>query len=183
MEIRITTKHILNVLNVLSWIIFLGLCVEAGGVIFNALYVLYKPLVAKYFWNGADLSALIAHDKGYFIVQTVLMSIAAVMKALLFYIIVTMFYNKKLSIAKPFGPELTIIVIKIAWLCLGAGFFSIWGLRYATWLKTQGINMPDVHLLHIDGGDVWLFMAVVLFVISQIFKKGSELQKESELTV
>ena len=37
--------------------------------------------------------------------------------------------------------------------------------------------------LGIGGGDVWLFMAVVLMVIGQVFKKGIELQTESDLTV
>ena len=183
MEIRITTKQILNLLNIVSWILFLGLCVEAGGIIFNAAYAVYKPVVAKYFWNGADLSDLYAHDKGRFMVQTGLMAIAAVMKALIFYLIVKMFYNKKLNMAKPFIPELANMVTLIAYLCLGAGLFSVWGVRYAAWIKSQGVSMPDVHFMRIGGGDVWLFMAVVLFVIGQIFKKGTELQTESDLTV
>jgi len=38
-------------------------------------------------------------------------------------------------------------------------------------------------LLHIDGADVWLFMALVLFVFAQVFKKGIELQNENDLTI
>ena len=183
MEIRIGTKQILTLLKILSWIIFLGLCVEAGGIIFNSAYALYKPVVATYFWNGANLSDLYAHDKGHFITQTVLMSIAAVMKALIFYLIVKLFYDKKFSIAKPFNPDVTGIVFKISYCCLGAGIFSLWGARYASWIKDQGVQMPDIEYLRIGGGDVWLFMAVVLMVIGQVFKKGTELQTESDLTV
>lgn len=183
MEIKISTRQILNLLNILSWIIFLGLCIEAGGIIFNAAYAVYQPTVAKYFWNGADLSQLYAHDKGHFITQTALMAIVAVMKALIFYLIVKLFYSKKLNMAKPFNPELTSMVSKIGYLCLGAGLFSLWGIRYAAWIEGQGILMPDIHYMRIGGADVWLFMAVVLFVIGQIFKKGNELQTESDLTV
>lgn len=183
MEIRIGTKQILKLLNILSWIIFLGLCVEAGGIIFNAGYVLYKPIVAKYFWNSADLSDLYSHNKSHFITLTILMSITTVLKALIFYLIVKLFHDKKFSIAKPFTEDVTGIVFKIAYLCLGAGMFSFWGARFAAWLKSQGIQMPDIHFLRIDGADVWLFMAVVLFVIGHIFKKGTELQTESDLTV
>ena len=43
--------------------------------------------------------------------------------------------------------------------------------------------MPDIHQLRIGSGDVWLFMAVVLIVIAEIFKKGIELQNENDLTV
>lgn len=183
MELRIGTRHILMLLKILTWIIFLGLCVEAGGIIFNSAYVLYRPAVATYFWNGANLSELYAHDKGHFITQTVLMSIAAVMKALIFYLILKLFYDKKFSIAKPFSPDVTGIVFKISYCCLGAGIFSLWGASYASWLKEKGVRMPDIQTLRIDGGDVWLFMAVALMVIGQVFKKGTELQTESDLTV
>ncbi len=74
-------------------------------------------------------------------------------------------------------------MFNIAYLCLGAGLFSLWGARYAAWIKEQGIPMPDIHFLRIGGADVWLFMAVVLIVIGQVFKKGTELQTESDLTV
>jgi hypothetical protein len=43
--------------------------------------------------------------------------------------------------------------------------------------------MPDIHYLRIGGADVWLFMAVVLMVIGQVFKKGIALQTETDLTV
>ena len=183
MEIKISTKQVLNVLNILSWIIFLGLCVEAGGILFNTVYAVYRPSAATYFWNGADLSKLFSHDKGHFIAQTALMAIVAVMKALIFYLILKFFYNKKLDFAKPFNPELKNLVIGLAYLCLGAGLFSLWGIRYAAWLEKQGVLMPDIHYMRIGGADVWLFMAVVLFVIGQIFKKGTELQTENDLTV
>lgn len=183
MEIRISGKQILNVLKVLSWIIFLGLCVEAGGILFNTVYVLYKPAVATYFWNGANLSPLYTHDKGWFLTLTGQMFIAAVLKALIFYLILKMFYDKKFSLAKPFTSDITGIVFNIAYLCLGAGIFSLWGARNTDWLKEQGVAMPDIESLRIAGGDVWLFMAVVLLVIGQVFKKGTELQTESDLTV
>ncbi len=183
MEIRIGTKQILTLLNILSWIIFVGVTIEACGIIFNMIYALNKPIVARHFWNGTDLSALYAHDKGHFLVETGIMAIVAVLKALIFYLIVKMFYDKKYSISKPFNPDVTGMVYLIAWLCLGAGFFSKYGADYANWLEKQGIPMPDIHYLRIGGADVWLFMSVVLFVIGQVFKKGIELQTESELTV
>jgi hypothetical protein len=183
MEIKIGTRQIMKVLNVLSWIIFIGLCAEAGGIIFNTVYALYKPVVAKYFWNGADLSALYAHDKGHFLTQTVLIIIAAVMKALIFYLIVKLFYNKQLNMARPFDPVLTRLVNHIGWLCLATGLFSFWGMRYAAWIKGQAVAMPEIEQLRIGGADVWIFMAVVLFVIGHVFKKGTELQTENDLTV
>jgi hypothetical protein len=183
MEIKIGTKQILQLLHILSWITFIGVCVDAGGILFNAAYVLYKPAVAKYFWNGADLSALIAHDTGQFMTLAILMTIVAVMKTMIFYLIIRIFYKGKFNIQRPFNEDLTKLVFSIAYLCLGAGIFSAWGAKYTAWIESQGIQMPDIHYLKIGGADVWLFMAVVLLVIGQIFKKGIELQTEGDLTV
>jgi hypothetical protein len=70
-----------------------------------------------------------------------------------------------------------------AFISFGIGFFSNYGLNYTEWLANQNIKMPTVHLLKIAGGDVWLFMCVILFVIAYIFKRGIELQEEIDLTV
>jgi hypothetical protein len=43
--------------------------------------------------------------------------------------------------------------------------------------------MGDLQALHISGADVWLFMAVILFVIGQIVKRGIEIHAENELTI
>ncbi len=178
-----TNNIVFTALKIVAWIIFIGLCIETGGIIFNIVYALNKPIVAKHFWNGADLSALYAYDKGHFISQTILMTITAVMKTLIFYTIVKLFSDKNFSIAKPFNPNAQNVVFKIAYLCLGAGLFSLWGTKYSAWLKGKGIQMPDIENLRIGGADVWLFMAVVLLVIGQVFKKGTELQTENDLTV
>jgi Protein of unknown function (DUF2975) len=183
MELKIGTKTILIVLHVISWMIFVGLCIETCGIIFNSIYAMYKPTIAAHFWNGADLSALYNFDKGHFLVQMSLISIASIMKALIFYIIIKMFYDKKLSLEKPFDPNVTSLVFLIAYICLGAGIFSIWGVNYSNWLKGQNIPMPDAEFLRIGGGDVWLFIAVILAIVGQVFKKGTALQSEIDLTV
>ena len=47
----------------------------------------------------------------------------------------------------------------------------------------QGMPMADLDALNLAGADVWLFMAVILFVIAQIVKRGIELQAENDLTI
>lgn len=183
MEIKITTKHILGVLAILSWIIFAGLCVEAGALIFNTIYALNKPIVAGHYWNGIDLSELYSKNESHFITLTILMSIVATMKALLFYLIIVLFHNKKFSRAKPFNPDIIRMVWKFAYLCLGISMFSFWATRFAEWIRQQNISLPTTEQLLVDGARVWLFMSVVLFVIGQVFKKGTQLQTENDLTV
>ena len=67
MEIKISTSQILKVLEILSWIIFIGLCVEAGSIIVNTFITLFiNPNGVENFWKGKEyLSSLYQYDYGY----------------------------------------------------------------------------------------------------------------------
>ena len=98
MEIKITTKHILIVLNIITWLIFIGVCIEAGGFLFNTLYTLFVgPQNAEFFWNRLDLSNLYQFGNSHFITVTTLVNIVAILRAIMFFVIVK--YIKKLRIS------------------------------------------------------------------------------------
>jgi hypothetical protein len=185
MEIRITTKQILTVLQIFSWIIFIGLCVEAGSTIVNTFITLFiNPRGVANFWEGKEyLSSLHQFDEGHFMAITLIMIIVGVLKTIMFYLIIKLFTDKKLKISQPFSLDLRQFIIKQAYLALGIGLFSQYGYEYSKWLTKQGVKQADIQLLHIAGADVWLFMAVILFVIAQIVKRGIEIQKENDLTI
>lgn len=183
MEIKITSGQMLKVLLVISWIIFLGVCIEAGTFIFNAFFPWVVPVGAKYFGPGIDLSDLYKQDRGYFFVETFLMSLVAVMRALIFYLIIKLLHDKKLNLAQPFNNEVRRFIFKLSYLALFIGFFSSMGAKYAALLVSRGIKMPDIQYLRLGGADVWFFMGVTLLVIAHIFKRGIEIQTENELTV
>lgn len=180
---KISTKQVLNLLYVLSWIIFIGVCIEAGGFIVNAFFALAKPSVVKYLWHEVDLSDLFKYDHGYFFTITLVMSIVATMKAWLFYLIIKILHDKKLNMTQPFSKEVGRFIFTIAYVTLLIGLFSWCGVKYVEWLISQGVKMPDIQYLRIGGADVWLFMSITLFVIAQVFKRGIEIQTENELTV
>jgi len=184
MEIKITTNQILKILQLLAWIIFIGLCVEAGAIIFNTVITLFiNPAGVENFWEGADLSGLYKFDQSHFTVITVIMIIVAVLKAIMFYLIVKLFTDKKLNMSHPFNVELRRFILNLSYLALGIGLFSHSGAEYCAWLAEQGCKKIDLESLHMAGADVWLFMAVILFVIGQIVKRGVEIQAENDLTI
>ncbi|NTS40428.1 DUF2975 domain-containing protein [Flavisolibacter sp. BT320] len=186
MEIKITTNQTLKILQVLSWIIFIGLCVEAGAITVSTIITLFiNPQGVKNFWEGSEyLSSLHSFDVGHFFAITTMMIIVSVLKAILFYQIIKIFTKIKLDLSRPFSLALSEVILLLAYLALGIGFFSSFGYNYSTWLTTDhGIAKADLEALHISGSDVWFFMAVILFVIVQIVKKGTEIQTENDLTV
>ena len=111
------------------------------------------------------------------------MIIVAVLKAIMFYLIVKLFADKKLNISQPFSMALRRFILNLAYLALGIGLFSHSGFEYSVWLTKQGLATADLQSLHIAGADVWLFLAVILYVIVQIVKRGIEIQNENDLTV
>lgn len=182
MEIKISSKHILLGLTIISWIIFVGLCIDAGGYITNTIYALaINPAAVSHYWTKIDFSGLYNYDPGYFFVVTLLMIIAKVLTAIMFYLIIKNLDSKKLDMAKPFKREFGQFIQLLAFLAMGIGFFSNMGIKYTIWLAQKGIKMPDVQQLNLDGAGVWLFMGVVLLVIAQIFKRGIEIQEENDL--
>jgi len=185
MKIKITTHQILKVLQILSWIIFIGLCIDAGSIAVNTFITLaINPLGVTNFWEGsAYLENLYNYDNGHFFVITFTMTIVAVLKAIMFYLIVKLFTEKKLNIVQPFSSDLRNFILKLSYLALAIGLFSYSGCKYALWLTTKGLETADLQSLHIAGADVWIFMAVILFVIVQIVKRGIEIQNENELTI
>jgi len=184
MEIKITTEQILKALLFFSWLIFITVCIDAGGIVFNTFYcLLYNAEGANHFWQQVDLSSLYHYDVGHFLTETVLMIIVAIMRACVFYLIVKVLHDKKLNMSQPFSEEVRRFILNVSYFSLGIALFSWWGVGQTQWLAKQGVLMPDTAALRFGGADVWLFMAVILIVIAQIFKRGAEIQSENELTV
>lgn len=180
MEIKITSKQVLKVLYVLAWIIFIGVCIEAGSYIFNLFITLaINSDNASYF----QLNNLYAADKSSYITLLILMTIVGILKALLFYLIVKILWDKKLNVSNPFNKEVGRFIFNVSYLALGTGLFAYCGVNYSQWLVSKEIKMPDIQILGLGGADVWLFMGVTLFVIAHIFKRGIEIQSENELTI
>ena len=180
MEIKISTQQILKILHVVSWILFIGVSIEAGSFIFNAIFTLVlNPNNANYF----DLASLYQYDPGYFLVQLLLMSLVSVMRAIIFYLILKLLHDKKLDMTQPFNNELGRFLFNIAYLAFGIGMFSFWGVKFTNWFVSLGVKMPDIMHLRLAGADVWLFMGVIIYIIALIFKRGIEIQSENDLTI
>ncbi len=180
----VKTDYSLKTLHVLAWIIFIGVCIEAGGFLFNMIYTLkYNPEGARKFWTLVDLSAVYNHNQRDYITITALMVIVAVLKATFFYVIVQFFHNKTYSLEHPFKESVRRFILNLTYIAFGISIFSYWGSAYSQGLVKQGVAMPDMQHLRLAGAEVWLFLGIALTVIAQVFKKGIELQEENDLTV
>lgn len=180
----ISAETMYKVLQVFAWLIFVGLCIQAGGFLFNLVYVLFiNAGGAANFWEGMDLSMLYGFDKGYFVVITGLMVLMAVLKALIFFQIINGFVKKKFTLDRPFTGVMMEFISTTAFLSLAIGILARIGGKIVTHLQKQGVTLPDSKQLTIDGAEVWIFMGVLLWLSVKIFRKGMELQAENDLIV
>ena len=176
----------LESLHVLVWIIFIGLCIESGGILTNAVVSLFVyPTAAKNFWGGMNLYQLSNHFPGQFIAIISVLFTASFLKSVLFYLLVNLFHQKKLNFTSPFNETFGRYIFKLSYIALGVGLVSYWGKNFSNWLKFIGSKniSPDLFLAKFEGADVWIFLGIILLVFALIFKKGIELQSDNELTI
>ncbi len=54
--------------NILAWIIFIGVCIDAGGVITNAFYsIFFNARFSTHFWGGIDLYNVYNFNEAIFV--------------------------------------------------------------------------------------------------------------------
>lgn len=173
-----------KLLQVVSWILFVGLAIDAGGYLSNTLFTIFiNPACAAGFWGDLDLSHLYTYNFSFFCIFTSILIIISVLKTLLFYFTVKVFHEKQLNLIKPFNELFNRYLFRFAFLALAIGLFCYIGKSLLEWLNAQNVAMPAVELVKMGGSDVWLFMGITLLVFAQLFKKGIELQSENDLTV
>jgi len=111
------------------------------------------------------------------------MCIVGTLKAILFYLIVKLIHDKNLNLNQPFNNKMTRFIRSVAYLAIGISFFSKWGADNLKWLIEKGVQMPAIQDLNLGGADVWFFMGIIFWVLTQLFKRGETIQAENDLTV
>ena len=171
---------ILDVLNVVSWIIFIGLCIEAGALIFNFILTHLKPIATHNIYKGLNLSEMFEKQYPHFLGVMSFIVVLSILKAYLFYLVVKIFM--KLNLVKPFNVEIAKLIEKISFEAFTIAIVSIIAHQYTKVLIQSGYEVSHIEKYWNESA-AFLMMAAILFVISQIFKKGIELQNENDLTV
>jgi hypothetical protein len=176
MESRTRTQQILIVMNVLAWIAFIGLLIKTGALIVSYSISWWNPDAAHNLYRGLDLHDL--RDAGFWwYSQSVSFLIAFdAMRAFVMYLVIRTL--SKVNLVSPFTREVCGSVEKISHVLFGIWLVAMLSNAHGNWiLKKTGELVPML-----DTGE-FLFMAGLVFVISQVFKRGLEIQSENELTV
>lgn len=173
-----TSNTVLKIMNVVFWIVFIGLCIKTGAILtafFVSLFVSAQG--ASDLYMGLNLSELYEFSQYHYIGTVSLLIALYGIKAFIAFLVVKIFM--KFNFSSPFNNEVTVLISRISYWALEAGVLAMIASGYTKWLTNhEGIAVP------IDwAGEEILFFAGVLYIVSLVFKKGTELQNENELTV
>lgn len=174
--IPLKTETILKGLKVISWIAFIGFSIQAGAMLVSLFICLKNPEAAENFYGGINLLELRNEGTYLFLIYAGNHVLVAFFKAYVWYLVIGLM--SKFSLKNPFSME---VIGKLEKISMAL---------FVTWITLILGNMEDNYLHYTmqrrfgsPVGGEFLFMAGLVFVISQIFKRGVEIQSENELTI
>lgn len=173
-------NFIFKALSIVAWIIFVGLCIEAGGLIVNFIFSILKPEMVHNLYQKMDLSELYNRSQWAFYGMYSFVLVISILKAILFYIVIRLI--SKLDLEKPFNNYVSEQITQISYFTFSIGLLSYIARETAKSLQYHGYEIDQLNQFWIDS-QAFILMAAVVYVIAVIFKKGIEIQSENELTI
>ena len=165
---------------VLIWIIFIGLCIKAGTLLFLFGYSIFKPIVSQNLTEGVNLYELQTQHFWYYVGTLSLLLYVAYLKAMIFYLMIKVFL--KINLIHPFSVEISNLISKIGATAIQIGIVIIITNSYVSWIGKRFEG--DIPVGGFLGSFIeYLFMGALVLAIAQVFKRGVEIQSENELTV
>lgn len=172
------TKRIFNVMNVITWIVFIGYCIKAGSIVMVSLISLSgNKNATENLYLGMNLSTLYEFSMNHFILVAILLIAMASLSAYLFYLLIKIF--RQLDLNQPFKARVIQLIFRMSTVALVIGIVGLVANSYIHWLRTQ------VFFTQLDIGNTsaYFFMAGVVFIIATLFKRAMDIQQENELTI
>jgi len=175
-----TNKFVFIGLHIVAWIIFVGLCIEAGGLLVNFLFSLFNPDFVHNLYQKLDLSEMYENSKlAFFGIYGFILSVS-ILKAYLFYLVIILML--KLDLTKPFNTFVSKQILKLSYYTLAIGLFSYIARQTAKNLESYGFVTDNLNQFWGDS-QAFILMGAVIYIIATIFKKGVDIQNENDLTV
>ena len=175
-----TNNFVFKGLCIVAWVIFVGLCIEAGGLIVNFVLSLYKPEFVQNLYNKLDLSNMYERSKWAFFSMYGFILVIAILKAVLFYVVIRLV--SKIDLSKPFNSYVSSQISQMSYYTLSIGLLSYIARQSANYLMHRGFITDNLNQFWADS-QAFILMAAVIYVIATIFKKGIAIQNENDLTI
>ena len=173
----VRTIQILKIMHILAWVTFVGLLIQAGSILVSYVISYFQPEAAQDLYQGLDLYNLRKFSFWHYTSTVSFMFAISGMKAFAAFLVIKVLRTIKL--ANPFQKEVVRLLERISYLLIGTWAISIFYKEHSSWL------MKVVGPFQENWGNTgeFIFVAGIVFIFSQIFKRGVEMQSENELTI
>jgi len=173
------TRFVFNAVHVLIWIVFIGLCIRTGTLIFTLILNLFFDIVEIQDLLEdvtPDIGKLYEYRRVHHYSLYSLIIIYSAIHTYIAYLAVKIF--RKLRLEKPFSEGVTALISHMSYVALGTGILAMAAEGYTEWISRQGVDISK----NWNGGS-FLLLAGIIFILAEVFRRGTELQYENELTV
>jgi hypothetical protein len=173
------TEKILVVLKILAFMGAVKYSIDCGAQLTHFVASFINTDWAKRTYEvNLDIFNIREKSISYYSFAMSLTIAVSALKATIWYVVFALL--TKLKLRTPFSMEVEKKLESIAFLSLGVWIVgSIFWTIYAYYLtQDTGIQLPAY-----NNGDEYFFMAGIVYIISQIFKRGIEIEEENQLTV
>jgi hypothetical protein len=151
--------------------------IEGGSKIISTIVAMINPVAAKNLYMGLDMSAIYAESKLWFLMSMSIMIAIPLLKMGVWWAAIWML--KKLDIDNPFKQDMTKGFNRVIQLLNAIVILSVIGNFWIKWLikKVGAFEAPRFNM------EEYIFMTLLIFIFSLVFRKGHELKQETDLTI
>ncbi len=170
------TEGVLTVLHILAWVAFVGFMIEAGGLLVSYGISCFYPDSAKGLYKGLDLYDLRQFNFWHYTLSISLSVVLSLLNAYVFFLAIKVL--SKVNMTTPFTIEVASLLQQIAVFLMIRWLFAIAKNAHTAWLQEATGKLHGNWV-----ATEFVFVAGLVFLISQVFKRGVEIQSENDLTV
>jgi hypothetical protein len=159
-----------------SWAVLIIFILQLGAMLITFIKSLSYPEASKELYMGLNLSSLYSQSIVQYSLLIILLLVQIILKIGVVAYLIKMLKDLKLD--SPFSfvtakniERITYLIIALSVVIWITDFFSGWLVEQSV---SSGIESTSLE---------FILLADVLFIFSQIFKRGVELQSENEMTV
>lgn len=175
-QTKTRTEQILTVMRILAWVAFIGFMIEAGVVLVSYGFSCFNPDAAKNVYRGINLYNLRQFNFWHYTLSVSFMMALSIMKSWVSFLVIKTL--SKFNLKNPFTMEVAKRLEKISYVAFGTWLVSMLSNAHTSWLMRI---TEELHGNWISGE--FIFAVGLVFVISQVFQRGVEIQSENDLTV
>ena len=173
------TEKILIVLRILAFMGAIKYSIDCGAQLTHFVASFINTDWAKRTYEvNLDIFNIREKSIAYYSYAMCLTIAVSALKATIWYVVYALL--TKLKLQTPFSMEVEKKLERIAYLLLGVWIVStIFWKTCLYYVSTE----TGIQLATNSNADEYLFMACMIYIISQVFKRGIEIQEENQLTV